>query len=649
MIGRPYWSWCLAALLALAACGDEGASLSGGEDDVTLPPAEDVAEDVAPQDEDPGPQPSDALADGVAEDIADDVEQDIGHLDDATEEEVEDIEDPADSEGDAQEDAAPPDVAEPPVDCPSSLDFDYSCDVRDPQSCPSGICLLGLCLGPTVDPERWASCGDGVCEPCETERTCPADCAPPPALDRPLAWDPATTLTVQVHGFRSVRESDVESQIYGEPRSAGGIGRAMQPFLDGIPDGTREPEAPNQLIGVNYYGATPAPWITGPEAAQIQRFRRNSPQSVHRYALIVAKFVRHRMALSGATHVRFVCHSMGCHVIRYLIEHDLEGLASEGRVVRWATIAGVIAGARLARLYDNPTVRTIGDEIGLNTADFVHMHPDYVMDHIARWDHRPYAANNPNFTGIRMHHVLGSDPRLSDTRNLIRLLDLNNPGDEPNDGIVYTLDQHFHEQAEPVRARDVAGRAHLPSTSALYLEHFDVSDAEGSGVMAAALLFHHRQVRVTLRRAHVHDDLERRNAFDFARQGDSPGELVAAVRVSYPWVQQLLGRTVIVHETAVDHRTPDLRIVRQGEVNELDLVLFDGPVFDAMDAIRMDVRLQEVDCYLRFDIDEWCLPPSPSEFLRFQGEVSLENQVLVWENARIRAEVEVEVFSFDPR
>ncbi|MEL6544116.1 MAG: hypothetical protein AAFQ82_05790, partial [Myxococcota bacterium] len=62
--------------------------------------------------------------------------------------------------------------------------FDFSC------SRPCSVCVLGHCLGPELNPDRFAQCDDGVCDPCEAP--CNADCAEPPTLSGdPLNYDPA--------------------------------------------------------------------------------------------------------------------------------------------------------------------------------------------------------------------------------------------------------------------------------------------------------------------------------------------------------------------------------------------------------------------------------------------------------------------------
>ncbi len=172
---------------------------------------------------------------------------------------------------------------------------------------------------------------------------------------------------------------------------------------------------------------------------------------------------------------------MGRQVIRYLLEHDLEGPASDGVVARGYTVAGVLAGARLVRLFDDPTVRDAATPLALNTRDFVRMHPDCVVDDAAVWDHRPPEASSPLLAGILMHRTVGTDPWVSETSNVVRLLALNNPGDDSNDGVMYSLQRFFHDQTADRRFVAAEVRRRRPSRSHRHLDHFLISDSEATG------------------------------------------------------------------------------------------------------------------------------------------------------------------------
>ncbi len=529
--------------------------------------------------------------------------------------------------------------------CKPQAAFDYACDAAKPATCPGGICAFGFCIGPKLNADRWKDCADGVCGPCEDAKSCPADCAPPPKLTGAKVYDGQTTLTIWVHGFTNKNPDDIAKMTYGSVKGCGDVLETMALFGIKRPCGEGDDVAKSKqhMVAVEYYGSKSPPWMTPADIATVEALPFDKGAlGLPRYAHIVAKFARWRLEVSGATHVQFACHSMGCLIVRHLIEHDLEGLASQQKVVRWSSHTGVVAGARLARLYDNPQVQQAAKGIGLELSDFVLMNPDNILDSTAHWDHRPYEGNNPLWKGIWTHHTVATDPKIKQAFN-IALLDLNNPGDEPNDGIMYSLDEYFHAQKASGVSVTPAGVA-LPSTrSYAYLDHMNSPGGLHAGLMSAAALFHKRKVKIVLEKLELLDDLEQDNPLDFKNTGAAPAEVAAEVAVRYnPYVLQTFGKDVLVSEQRVAHRSADVKPATQGQSQSMEWLLFAGPVFDDMQALSLDLQLLEVDWYPRFGVLEWLLDPHQ---LLYGGALTLplENKVHALSNTKVKLWVRVEL------
>jgi hypothetical protein len=504
-------------------------------------------------------------------------------------------------------------AGDPLAACPSPTPLDYFCTPADQSTCPSGLCLevVNQCIAPAQDPNRWADCANGRCERCESAATCPVDCGRPPTFSGMKELHNATTLTFKVSGWRKVSHDDLATHVYGAYEGTGEVGDAMRKFVPDLPDGMLVPTAPNQLIGIDYVGAIPADYLSEQDRAEIEAYSYETDAALRRYALIVAKGIRHRMVETGATHVNLFCHSMGCHIIRYVIENDVEGLASANNIVRWATISGVIAGARLARLYDNAAVRQAGDLLGFNAVDFVHMNPDYVTDHSAVWDHKLREANNPLFTGMLIHHLLGTNPLIYNATASFPLLDLYNPSFEPNDGIMFSEDEYFQGQTESVRPRTLSGAALLPTRTSLHLDHELIRKAESAGLMVAAALTGSRRVLVSVSSLTLLDDHESDGPLDFSATGAPPAEVVAESEVRFdPYLADTFGENVVVHEQLLADRTLPIIHMVQGETVTPDYSIFTGPVLEAMNALTVRVRILEVDNYPRYHVNESLLTDS---------------------------------------
>ncbi len=525
--------------------------------------------------------------------------------------------------------------------CPNDPTYDYTCTPGVELTCLKGICILGMCIGPVRDPGRWNGCGDGVCDPCEGR--CPADCGPAPVFTGTKEYVNDTTITVWVHGFSNKSSSEMKKIVYGRDRGCGGLLTEMRAYGFDRPCST-DPggaTAPNQMSRVEYYGGTPADWLTADQIAEIEQFPYSGPTALHRYGLIVAKFIRHKLATTGATHVNLACHSMGCFVLRYVIENDLEGLASERRFVRWFTSAGVIAGAQLARLYDNPTVRQAGPLIGLELSDFVIMHPDFVQDFAAAWDHRLHEGNSPYLGGTIIHHLCGTDPKIREALN-IALLDLNNPSDEPNDGIMYTEGEFFHSQSRLGTLINPQGRYVRATRSYVREYHMEVPNTPQGPLLAAATMMGSRKVFLRIRSIELLKDRESRNLFD-GENGKPPAEVTMRVGVRYdPYVQQTFGRSVLVHEDRPEHRGAPLIEMSQNYTMDPDFMVFEGPVFDEMTSIRVEVELLEADWYPRFGVREYQFNIH-ERLIQWSGDVPLQDGNIDFQNeyAKVRMNVQV--------
>jgi len=624
----------LAPLLVVGVCwigcGDDAPSR--GSVDASTGDATDAASDAPTDATDASDDTADVTPDAPTPDAA-------GDVTDTSPDVPPDV--APDADPDAATDTDAPDTR--PPDCPDLPDFDYSCTGSDPGTCPEGLCLFGQCLAPVVNPDRWASCGDGTCDPCEVPELCPVDCLPAPTLRRPRRYDSDTTITIEVHGFNPVGGGEWTETVYGELDGTGDMGRWIRTFAPHIPDGRVEPDAPNQMIGVEYYGAIAADWVPRDVRMEIERYDWRTDGALHRYALVVAAFIPHIMAETGATDVNLFCHSMGCHVTRYLIENDLGGIASSGVIARWSTTTGVIAGARLARLFDNPTVQTAAELLRMNTADFIHMNPDYVTDHVAWWDHDPHAANNPLFEGMLIHHLLATDPTLAETFDLVPLLDLDNPDDEPNDGLVYTWDEAFTTQDEAIQHVTVEGERIAPTASYQNVDHFEVKETIATGILHAAALYHRRKVTISLVALSLSDDLEQNSIVDVSNQGTPPADISFATTVSYdPYITETFAQPGFVHTQSPEDRSTPLIEMLEGHSTSLDLTVFEGPVFDDQTSLTLDFELLEMDWYPRFGVTEWAFDPH-ERLLRFTGEVPLVNDTLVVQSGEARAELRVRV------
>ena len=425
----------------------------------------------------------------------------------------------------------------------------------------------------------------------------PFPCQPhdPPPLS------PATTVTIEVHGWNPGDGFNPPDEVYGEDRSGGDISDMIR-ILGDLPNGFADPLAPNQVVGTRYYGLFPPDYYSEADLQEVE-----SHEGIPRYARIIAKYARHVLERSGATGVNFVGHSMGSLVTRYVIEHDLEGLASQGKIARWVTVAGVVTGADLARLFDDAVVAAIA--YGMDLIDVLHMNPLWVQEEVAICDGQAQGANNPTFGGILIHHVVATDFTLDEALGL-PLLDLINPGFLPNDGVLFSYEQRLHHQAPAARFPAVNGELLSSSHSWHEDDHFTIKESAGVHAAISGALLGWRRMRVVLNEITLLDDHEKDHVFDFTEFGFPPAEVAAETQVTWPYLEQSFGINPLVDERDRGSRVVAVTEIYEGQsVGGLGILLYDAPLLDGVNEVVLKLDMREIDWYPTENVFEWPVDP----------------------------------------
>jgi hypothetical protein len=396
-------------------------------------------------------------------------------------------------------------------------------------------------------------------------------------------------VTVHVHGWDlpgATKTTDV-----GDDHSGGSAVDGMRKF-SGLPSGMDSPTAPNQLIATEYYGATFPSYYSAADVAEV-----TAQKGIPRYALIVGKYARHVMSRSGAQAVNLTCHSMGCEISRYLIENDVEHLVSDGKLRRWVSFAGVVNGATLADLDGGKQLDKIAALLGLDLVDVADMNRTWVQQYVAVYDHQRTAGNNPNFAGILVHHIESTNPHMSKAIG-IPLMDVFGYGNVPNDGVLLDDEMYLHSQADAAKWVTPSGDLVSVSQSHHFADHFTITDQAGAQAIAAAALTGKRRARITLTGVTLLKDHES-GILD-----KPPAEVVVESQIKYPYVTAIDPSDPLLDEVTMARRNAPMFRMNKGETTAPNLVVFDGPVFDAQTSVKVDINLLETDYYPAAGVNE---------------------------------------------
>src|SRR5262245_32948398 len=304
-----------------------------------------------------------------------------------------------------------------------------------------------------------------------------------------LAQDPARTATVYVDGFDPGGASR---------HGAFGIDRRTPP-MDSVAAMVRCPVAdgsatlsPNVVATTWYYGDATPPYYSSGDVAALQQITSQWGGGVPRYALIVAKYARNVLQRSGARQINLVSGSFGSLIVRWIIEKDVEGLASEGRIARWLSIEGVLAGNWAASRDD--LVHYL-DFLGPLPIDLAHMNYAWVGAQL----HAPRTeADSPYYAGILLGQIVSTDDGYND--GALSTLMSSSGAWQPNDGVQAVSDARFQSVTAASR---LAGLP--PTLSCFHDDHLSLKHDRTAWAQAAAFITQRRRVTVTMTSARVAD------------------------------------------------------------------------------------------------------------------------------------------------
>ena len=403
--------------------------------------------------------------------------------------------------------------------------------------------------------------------------------------------DPARTATIYVQGFERTgagRQGTFGVDL-GDPMLDAIAGMAGHPVADG-----GAALAPNVVAMTSYYGDTPPPWYTAADRARLDQVTAQYGGGVPRYAQVIADYARDVLRRSGAQHVNFVSASFGSLIVRWLIEKDLNGLASSRRIARWLSIEGLVAGNWAAS-----RDRLVGyvEAVDPLPIDVAHMDYDWVDANL----HRPRTqADHPLYANILVGQMVSTD----DEYNQAALTSLMRSFDEwmPNDGVQAVPDASFQDFTPRSR---LAGRT--PTLGYFRNDHFAIQQARGAWAQIATFMAQRRRVTVTMTSARVADLKEPDEWYWDWR----PAEVVFESRVYSPAAAARWGVTdAICTREKEGGVAPIRRYSSSGETQSFTEVLFDDLVLAEEKELRLVLRAEEVDYDWRYGVYETAQQPS---------------------------------------
>lgn len=389
----------------------------------------------------------------------------------------------------------------------------------------------------------------------------------PPAKALAVA-PPSRTATIVVHGFDP--DGAQQNGVFGIDTQEGYITSLANSI--GLPTSIAAPQATNQVAHATYYGNQYPAYYTSADIADVQAMTNQHGGGVPRYALIMAKFAKHVMNRSGADQVNIFGVSFGGLISRYMIEKDLEGLASSGKIARWISVEGVVNGNFAATWGGSVAEDFFESYYDADPIDLYHMDYQWVEDNL----HDPRESSSSPLLGtIPCHFWLACD---DDFNNKF----LTYLSQKPNDGVVLIEDAYLRNLPAQSRYLNLA-----PTVSATHTTHESTKNFEGIRAGVAAQVFGRKRVRITLEQVRV------RNEFDGGARGD--GEYVFGVKIFSPRAQSLYNITKPVHQLRAEDNNVDYIRMAENTTRTVNLVWFDDMILPDETQLRLETNVEEID------------------------------------------------------
>lgn len=441
-------------------------------------------------------------------------------------------------------------------------------------------------------------------------------------------YDPNKSVTVYVHGFSP--SGYRKSGVYGEDE--------VEPFFEqiplflGLPTTVDENDKfkPNVLSSTNYYGDTPPSYYTKRDILDIEAMDNQYNGGIPRYAMIVAKYAKYLMERNNAQQVNFVSASMGSLVARWIIEKDLEGLASGKKIGRWLSIEGVLNGnyaaskSILFKLYDSY------EDVSIDTK---HMKYDWIKKNLS----------NPRRIGQSPYYkdiLIGTETSTNDQTmgSALTKLGLVHGVFHPNDGYQIDTDTFFQDILAPYRFF-----GQNPTHTYLHYTHLGIKNAKALWAEVGNFLTSNKRVRVRLNNVKVNNIKEKDRWYLKAL----PAEIVFESRVYSPALSLKWGINDAVSEKLYAGAVPPIvKYKKKRETKFVNQVIFDDFVDPQEDSLNIWLNVREIDGDLRYKVYESIKDRDYQNIGDVTFSVPLKNGIYYFQSANFDGGVVVEVIDY---
>ena len=299
----------------------------------------------------------------------------------------------------------------------------------------------------------------------------------------------AKSLTIYVHGYR--KKGYKKDGLYGNLHS-NTFKRNLIKYTDSLDFNDYDKGAfpfERLVASVEFYGDKPTTYYTEADIEEINKLTETYGGGIPKYALVTAKFIKYALKKSGLKRVNIVSASMGSLVTRWMIEKNLEELASTGTIEKWMTVQGVIRGNYALSKVSEGSFLNLFFEPSIDTD---HMKYKWIKENLTA---QPSILKSPYYGNMLVGQISLTNGTKKDS--LLKYALPFYGGFQPNDGVQLLKDTYFQSVD--------SNNSQVLTHTIIYHDHIDVKNSESTFVNINSFLEAKKRIRVTLLDATVKD------------------------------------------------------------------------------------------------------------------------------------------------
>jgi len=364
-------------------------------------------------------------------------------------------------------------------------------------------------------------------------------------------------LTVYIHGY--AKDGHKKEGVFGESEHDSELDQIVEISGYSTLEDYDKENFEHIVAMTEYYGDSMPSYYSAQDIKEVT----NIEEGIPKYALIVSKFIRHTMDITGANRVNIVSASMGSLVTRYLIEYNFEDLSGFKEIDSWLSLEGVIRGNVAASdkaLYELVN-KTKQGNIDIDKMKY-------------SWVNSKLSSQSPYYNDIRIGFESSTKDNLSHSA-LSYWLRVKGKY-SPNDGTQLVKDTMF--------TGDKFTHTYF------HENHLSIKNNRAAWAFATTFLFSKKRVKITLLDSDI-DNLHEKSYWFYK----NPAEIVFGSSV-----YSMAAESQFSFDGAIDTRSfsgrnlPLFKYKKRGS-KTLNQILFDSYILNSEDTLTLSLTPYEID------------------------------------------------------